>query len=157
MEIVKMKKVLFQNDSPATLLARVIGIICPIDQDMLAKGRDTHKYFTKNHMLYERNQDTNRLEYLIPKKTSLRHSLPMGDQGFIEFVFHLLEINPKKRPSAAEALKYTSVEICMSSITYIKADQAPKKLEVAQEQACETSYLKITSSCCSRFDFDLKD
>ncbi|PWA88750.1 Protein kinase, catalytic domain-containing protein [Artemisia annua] len=98
--------VLFQNDSPATLLARVIGIVCPIDQDMLAKGRDTHKYFTKNHMLYERNQDTNRLEYLIPKKTSLRHRLPMGDQGFIEFVSHLLEINPKKRPSAAEALKH---------------------------------------------------
>lgn len=98
--------VLFQNDSPATLLARVIGIIGPIDQVMLAKGRDTYKYFTKNHMLYERNQDTNRLEYLIPKKTSLRHRLPMGDQGFIDFVAHLLEINPKKRPSASEALKH---------------------------------------------------
>ncbi|KAL8224169.1 hypothetical protein R6Q57_019644 [Mikania cordata] len=98
--------VLFQNDSPATLLARVIGIISPIDQDMLAKGRDTHKYFTKNQLLYERNQDTNRLEYLIPKKTSLRHRLPMGDQGFIDFVTHLLEINPKKRPSAADALKH---------------------------------------------------
>uniref|UniRef100_A0A5B7BV18 Putative ATP-binding protein n=1 Tax=Davidia involucrata TaxID=16924 RepID=A0A5B7BV18_DAVIN len=98
--------VLFQNDSPATLLARVIGIIGSIDQDMLAKGRDTYKYFTKNHMLYERNQDTNRLEYLISKKTSLRHRLPMGDQGFIDFVAHLLEINPKKRPSASEALKH---------------------------------------------------
>ncbi|KAG6752817.1 hypothetical protein POTOM_042855 [Populus tomentosa] len=98
--------VLFQNDSPATLLARVIGIIGPIDQNMLAKGRDTYKYFTKNHMLYERNQDTSRLEYLIPKKTSLRHRLPMGDQGFIDFVSHLLEVNPKKRPSAAEALKH---------------------------------------------------
>ncbi|EOY21534.1 Kinase domain-containing protein isoform 1 [Theobroma cacao] len=98
--------VLFQNDSPATLLARVIGIVGPIEQDMLAKGRDTYKYFTKNHMLYERNQETNRLEYLIPKKTSLRHRLPMGDQGFIDFVAHLLEVNPKKRPSAAEALKH---------------------------------------------------
>ncbi|KAG6495663.1 hypothetical protein ZIOFF_043489 [Zingiber officinale] len=48
--------VLFQNDSSATLLARVIGIIGPIDQGMLAKGHDTYKYFTKNHMLYERNQ-----------------------------------------------------------------------------------------------------
>ncbi|KAH1251965.1 DYRK-family kinase pom1 [Glycine max] len=98
--------VLFQNDSPATLLARVIGIIDPIDQSMLAKGRDTYKYFTKNHMLYERNQETNRLEYLVPKKTSLRHRLPMGDQGFIDFVAHLLEVNPKKRPSASEALKH---------------------------------------------------
>ncbi|KAJ0732952.1 putative dual-specificity kinase CMGC-DYRK-PRP4 family [Helianthus annuus] len=98
--------VLFQNDSPATLLARVIGIISPISQDMLAKGRDTYKYFSKNNMLYERNQDTNRLEYLIPKKTSLRHRLPMGDQGFIDFVSHLLEISPKKRPSATEALRH---------------------------------------------------
>ncbi|PIN25533.1 Dual-specificity tyrosine-phosphorylation regulated kinase [Handroanthus impetiginosus] len=98
--------VLFQNDSPATLLARVIGIIRPIEQEMLAKGRDTYKYFTKNHMLYERNQDTNRLEYLIPKKSSLRHRLPMGDQGFIDFVAHLLEVNPKKRPSASQALKH---------------------------------------------------
>lgn len=49
-------QVLFQNDSPATLLARVIGITGPIDPAMLAKGRDTYKYFTKNHMLYERNQ-----------------------------------------------------------------------------------------------------
>ncbi|KAL9684437.1 hypothetical protein QQ045_021875 [Rhodiola kirilowii] len=98
--------VLFQNDSAATLLARVIGIISPIDQAMLAKGRDTYKYFTKSHMLYERNQETNILEYLIPKKSSIRHRLPMGDQGFIDFVAYLLEINPMKRPSASEALKH---------------------------------------------------
>ncbi|KAL8545284.1 hypothetical protein ACS0TY_005459 [Phlomoides rotata] len=98
--------VLFQNDSPATLLARVVGIIGPIEPGMLTKGRDTYKYFTKNHMLYERNQETNRLEYLIPKKSSLRHRLPMGDQGFIDFVAHLLEVNPDKRPSASEALKH---------------------------------------------------
>ncbi|KAK1288676.1 Serine/threonine-protein kinase AFC2 [Acorus calamus] len=48
--------VLFQNDSPATLLARVLGIIGPIEQGMLSKGRDTYKYFTKNQSLYERNQ-----------------------------------------------------------------------------------------------------
>ncbi|KAK1314614.1 Serine/threonine-protein kinase AFC2 [Acorus calamus] len=98
--------VLFQNDSPATLLARVLGIIGPIEQGMLAKGRDTYKYFTKNQSLYERNQETNRLEYLIPKKTSLRHRLPMGDQGFIDFVGHILEVNPTKRPTASEALKH---------------------------------------------------
>jgi hypothetical protein len=49
-------QVLFQNDSLATLLARVVGILGPIDLELLAKGRDTHKFFTKNHMLYERNQ-----------------------------------------------------------------------------------------------------
>ncbi|XP_018489282.2 uncharacterized protein LOC108859877 [Raphanus sativus] len=98
--------VLFQNDSPATLLARVIGIIGSIDQQMLAKGPDTSKYFTKNHLLYERNQESNNLEYLIPKKSSLRRRLPMGDQGFIDFVAHLLQVDPKKRPSASEALKH---------------------------------------------------
>ncbi|KAG7625623.1 putative dual-specificity kinase CMGC-DYRK-PRP4 family [Arabidopsis thaliana] len=98
--------VLFQNDSPATLLARVIGIIGSIDQEMLAKGRDTCKYFTKNHLLYERNQESNNLEYLIPKKSSLRRRLPMGDQGFIDFVAYLLQVDPKKRPSAFEALKH---------------------------------------------------
>ncbi|KAF8111329.1 hypothetical protein N665_0076s0306 [Sinapis alba] len=98
--------VLFQNDSPASLLAKVMGIIGCIDHEMLRKGRDSHKYFTKKRMLYERNQESSRLEYLIPKRTSLRHRIPMGDQGFTDFVAHLLEINPKKRPSASEALKH---------------------------------------------------
>jgi hypothetical protein len=49
-------QVLFQNDSLATLLARVVGILGPIDPELLGKGRDTHKFFTKNHTLYERNQ-----------------------------------------------------------------------------------------------------
>lgn len=49
-------QVLFQNDSPASLLARVMGIVGSFDNEMLTKGRDSHKYFTKNRMLYERNQ-----------------------------------------------------------------------------------------------------
>ncbi|KAL0731732.1 hypothetical protein Bca4012_027826 [Brassica carinata] len=97
--------VVFQNDSPAILLARVMGIIGTIDHEMLTKGRDSYKYFTRNRMLYERNLESSRLEYLIPKRTSLRHRLPMGDQGFADFVTHLPEINPNKRPSASEALK----------------------------------------------------
>lgn len=51
-------------------------------------------------------QETDQLEYLMPKKTSLRHRLPMGDQGFIEFVGYLLQNNPAKRPSASEALQH---------------------------------------------------
>lgn len=51
-------------------------------------------------------QDTNSLEYLTPKKTSLRHRLPMGDQGFIEFVSYLLAVNPERRPTASEALNH---------------------------------------------------
>lgn len=67
----------------------------------------SHAYFDILHIhLVYLTQDTNKLEYLIPKKSSLRHRLPMGDQGFIDFVAYLLEINPKKRPSASEALKH---------------------------------------------------
>ncbi|XP_002974177.2 uncharacterized protein LOC9657096 [Selaginella moellendorffii] len=98
--------VLFQNDSLATLLARVVGIIGPLDPEMVARGRESYKFLTKNGKLYERNQETSRMEYLIPKKTTLAHRLPMGDQGFLEFVAFLLQINPKNRPSAAEALKH---------------------------------------------------
>ncbi|KAL2633889.1 hypothetical protein R1flu_005368 [Riccia fluitans] len=101
--------VLFQNESLATLLARVVGILGPVDPEMLAKGRDTHKYFTKNDMLYERNPDSDQLEYLLPKKTSLAHRLPMGDQGFVEFVgafatirFSSLEVAAVELPSGQE-------------------------------------------------------
>ncbi|MCO5570315.1 hypothetical protein L7F22_024033 [Adiantum nelumboides] len=98
--------VLFQNDSLATLLARVTGIIEPIMPDMILKGKEAHKYFTKNLMLFERNQDTNKLEYLLPKRSSLRHRLPSGDLGFVDFVGYLLQVNPENRPNASEALKH---------------------------------------------------
>lgn len=98
--------VLFENESSATLLARIIGTVGPIEAEMLDMGRDTHKYFTKDYVLYEQNKDTNRVEFLMPKKTSLRHLLSMGDEGFIDFVSYLLEINPKKRPTASEALQH---------------------------------------------------
>lgn len=84
-------QVLFQNDSPASLLARVIGIIGPIDQDMLAKGRDTYKYFTKNHMLYERNQVNFR--FLSSSQFCPLFNpdcqLPKPDISVTEFVYNL--------------------------------------------------------------------
>lgn len=30
----------------------------------------------------------------------------MGDPGFVEFVSYLLQVNPEKRPTAAEALNH---------------------------------------------------
>ena len=46
------------------------------------------------------------LEYVVPKKTSLRHRIPAGDQGFVDFVAYLLQIHPENRPTASEALKH---------------------------------------------------
>ena len=51
-------------------------------------------------------QDTDQLEYLIPKKTSLKHRLPIGDPEFVEFIRFLLTVDPDKRPTAAEALEH---------------------------------------------------
>jgi len=80
-------QVLFQNDSLATLLARVVGILGPIDPELLRKGRDTHKFFTKNHRLYERNQVRAAMkvswcefEYvLMPEHFSSHHVLVLSD------------------------------------------------------------------------------
>lgn len=47
---------LFPNDSVAVILARMIGILGPIDEEMLALGQETSKFFTVNYDLYHRNE-----------------------------------------------------------------------------------------------------
>lgn len=49
-------QVLFANDSAAMILARMIGILGPIDEEMLALGQETSKYFTENYDLYHKNE-----------------------------------------------------------------------------------------------------
>ncbi|CAI7844406.1 unnamed protein product [Closterium sp. NIES-53] len=51
-------------------------------------------------------QETEQLEYLVPKKTSLQHRLQQGDAGFVQFVASLLQVDPDKRPTAAQALEH---------------------------------------------------
>lgn len=38
------------------LLGRMIGILGPVDMEMLATGQDTDKYFTKEYDLYHINE-----------------------------------------------------------------------------------------------------
>lgn len=40
--------VLFQNDSLATMLARMEGILGPVPSYMLENGRYTHQYYTRS-------------------------------------------------------------------------------------------------------------
>ena len=49
-------QVLFPNDGLVMLLARVIGILGPIDIEMLENGQETHKYFTEDYDLYFINE-----------------------------------------------------------------------------------------------------
>ncbi|KAL0056464.1 hypothetical protein WJX82_011637 [Trebouxia sp. C0006] len=98
--------VLFQNDSLATLLARLEGILGPLPQHMVRKGRFSHRFYTRQGVIYERSQRTGRYEFLMPKHTSLRHRLAAADEGFVDFVAHLLSVDPSKRPTADAALQH---------------------------------------------------
>lgn len=51
-------------------------------------------------------QETNELEYIAPEESSLQHHLQISDSDFIDFLKCLLEINPKRRPTAREALQH---------------------------------------------------
>uniref|UniRef100_A0A2N9GLA1 Protein kinase domain-containing protein n=1 Tax=Fagus sylvatica TaxID=28930 RepID=A0A2N9GLA1_FAGSY len=99
-------EVLFPNDSIEMILARMIGMFGPIDLEMLEQGQETDKYFTKEYDLYHINEETSQLEYIIPESSLLEHRLQVTDDGFIDFVRNLLEINPKRRPTADEALEH---------------------------------------------------
>ncbi|KAJ1426362.1 Serine/threonine-protein kinase, active site [Sesbania bispinosa] len=99
-------EVLFTNDAVVMILARIIGMFGPIDLEMLVKGQETHKYFTKEYDIYYVNEETDQLEYIIPEESSLEQHLQVTDTMFIDFVRHLLSINPKRRPTARQALKH---------------------------------------------------
>ncbi len=47
-----------QNDSLATLLARMESILGPLPRWMLRKGRYSHRFFTRAGVLYEQARDT---------------------------------------------------------------------------------------------------
>ncbi|KDP44759.1 hypothetical protein JCGZ_01259 [Jatropha curcas] len=99
-------EVLFPNDAVVMILARMIGMLGPIDLEMLVEGQETYKYFTKEYDLYYLNEESNQLEYIIPEESSLEHHLQAFDDGFIDFVRCLLEVNPLMRPTAREALEH---------------------------------------------------
>lgn len=52
-----------------------------------------------------------RYEFLKPKHTSLSHRLAGADQGFVEFVAHLLNVDPSRRPSAEAALQHPWLQV----------------------------------------------
>ncbi|XP_027104327.1 uncharacterized protein [Coffea arabica] len=109
-------EVLFPNEALALLLARIITVLGPIDIDMLQRGQETHKYFTKEYDLYYINEETNQLEYIIAEESSsLEHHLQISDPLFLNFISKLLEINPERRPTAREALGHPWLSQDLSS------------------------------------------
>ncbi|XP_042388849.1 uncharacterized protein LOC121980731 isoform X3 [Zingiber officinale] len=104
-------QVLFPNDSVPMILARMIGILGPIDEEMLSLGLETNKYFTEKYDLYHTNEETDQVEYLIPESSSLSHQLLDSDAKFVDFLSCLLQINPRRRPTASEALEHEWLSI----------------------------------------------
>lgn len=89
-------KVLFQNDSVQTLLARLVGIMGQLDRKYLKRGKYSAKYFTKNFtVLYDKRNGA--VEYLYPKKSSLRRRLKTDDALFLDFMTRLLRVNARER------------------------------------------------------------
>uniref|UniRef100_A0A1J3IX85 Serine/threonine-protein kinase ppk15 n=1 Tax=Noccaea caerulescens TaxID=107243 RepID=A0A1J3IX85_NOCCA len=99
-------QVLFPNEAVAMILARIVAVLGSIETEMLEKGQETDKYFTKEFDLYHLNEESNEIEYIITEESCLEDQLHVSDEMFLDFVRSLLEINPLRRPTALEALNH---------------------------------------------------
>jgi len=102
---------IFQSDCIQSLLARIIGIVGPFPSQMLASGRLASEYFSKDGRLYreapgQEREAQIRVHVLEPKRSSLRQRMRTDDEQFLDFLSRLLQVDPAKRPSAAEALQH---------------------------------------------------
>uniref|UniRef100_A0A0E0L3L3 Protein kinase domain-containing protein n=1 Tax=Oryza punctata TaxID=4537 RepID=A0A0E0L3L3_ORYPU len=144
-------EVLFPNESVQIILARMIGTIGPIDMEMLALGQDTQKYFTEDYDLFHKNEETDQLEYLIPEKTSLRRRLQCPDTKFVKFLFYLLQINPRKRPTASEALQHPWLSYAYQAVLGIETlfceVNANLLVHVVQPRIGYALHVKAMQSC----------
>jgi serine/threonine protein kinase len=98
--------VLFANDSVQTILARMQSVLGVFPKRMLADGPDTPKWFTadRSGRVYERTGDG--VVVLTPERTNLSIVLDCQDDGFLDFLTALLQIDPARRPTAREALEH---------------------------------------------------
>ena len=136
--------VLFQNDSLATMLSRIMSILGEYPSNVLEEGRDVSKYFTaSNTIIYEQNTENtnNEISLIFPKKTTLASRLhineeeynnnnneniiPTDETLFVDFVRESLLLDPIKRPTAKDILRHVWLEsaydIDFSSIQSIYA------------------------------------
>jgi serine/threonine protein kinase len=128
--------VLFQNDSVQGLLARVIGILGPIPEDMLERGRHVNNYFTNERLLYQQPSDDKKskgnehlndemvelikqhrkskpkVQLIVPKRSSLKARLKTDDAMFLDFVKCVLQVDKDRRPTAKEALQHPWITEC---------------------------------------------
>ena len=118
--------VLFQNDSLASMLARIIGIVGVFPAYVLQEGRETFKYFTSSGLIYQSNPDGG-FALVYPKKTTLRARLHVGPQAmqeeeeFVEFVGSLLDLDWRRRLTATRALQHPWLADAYNNDVYYEA------------------------------------
>lgn len=145
--------VLFQNDSLASMLARIIGIIGNFPTDVLENGRETPKYFTADNSLVYEKSENGEIMLIYPKKTTLASRLHLVDELptsssaslseealFIDFVAETLLLHPQQRPTATQALKHRwlqgAYDIDFARLDSVYAAQ-PVPDEDEEEEAAE--------------------
>ena len=96
--------VLFPNNSVNVLLARIQSILGPFSEEFLSRGIYSHKYFTRDNLVYE--YEDGEIFLLYGEKSDLKKVLECDDELFIDFLSKLLTVDPIYRPSANEALKH---------------------------------------------------
>lgn len=98
--------VLLENDSVAGMLARISAILGDFPEYMVSNGVESPRYFTSDHIVYEKTED-GLISLMYPKKTCLMRRIKCPeDPLFVHFISTLLQIDPKKRPTASEALQH---------------------------------------------------
>lgn len=114
--------VLFQNDSIATMLARIQSILGDYPTNVLEQGKDVNKYFvSSDYVIYQQitnKHDREFMALLYPKKTTLEARLHLSqfynpsniylkssnelcdEELFIDFIRESLNLQPLQRPTA---------------------------------------------------------
>lgn len=100
------RQILFRSNSVPALLARMVSIRGPFDKKFLARGTQSHEYFTKEGFVYESEEMSGSITILRSKRTCLRARIECDDAEFIDFLETLLKVDPDARPTAAEALEH---------------------------------------------------
>lgn len=104
-------RVLFENHSTASLLARLESMLGPVPHHLLSAGKYSQHYYTRSRKLFEYHSPEDkggspRYTVLRPKHTTLAEQVPEADSWCIDFLLMLLTVDPDTRPTAAEALEH---------------------------------------------------